>query len=261
MWIHLWTWGLGVYPTSSANYRPLISSAVTATLFLHVNDSQMGPHILPAARTKLSLKQRESEGCHSSSQLALARWQRARRLVREITTTPQILPFILHLCLHHRLCLIWARSWGDTHPRPLLSQKEKGELWVEVKAVVARAFCGLGGRGGEVGRTPARPWHCIQTRTGWKHKARLSDSPILFLPQGEWKELHETAIRYGPLLVSLSDSHRFCENSPGNGQRGDEWVVHVRKSLTIIQWNEVDLYSKDLAGGPECLLLEKKHFD
>lgn len=47
----------GVYPT--ANYRPLIPSAVTATLFLHVNDSQMGPHILPPARTKLPLKETE----------------------------------------------------------------------------------------------------------------------------------------------------------------------------------------------------------
>lgn len=40
-----------VYPTFSANYGPLISSAVTATLSLHVNDGQMGPHILPPAHT------------------------------------------------------------------------------------------------------------------------------------------------------------------------------------------------------------------
>ncbi|CAJ1087402.1 Hypothetical predicted protein [Xyrichtys novacula] len=81
---------VGVETTSSANYRPLISSAVTATLFLHVNDSRMGPHILPAARTMLLLKrlkpekERKSEGCHSSSQLASPQWQRAWSLVREI---------------------------------------------------------------------------------------------------------------------------------------------------------------------------------
>lgn len=124
------------YPTSSANYRPLISSAVTATLFLHVNDSQMGPHILPPAHTMLSLKKTrdggktktsESEGCHSSPQLASAQWQRARSLVREITTTPTPLlkssplhPSPLPGRLHHRLGLIWARSRGHA-PRLCLS--------------------------------------------------------------------------------------------------------------------------------------------
>lgn len=55
----VWHRRVRVYPTSSANYRPMISSAVTTTLFLHVNDSQMGPHILPLAHTMLSLKASE----------------------------------------------------------------------------------------------------------------------------------------------------------------------------------------------------------
>lgn len=89
-----------------------------------------------------------------------------------------------------------------------MREKEKQEgargAGSEVKAVVAVVTLVrllLLGSGGKRRRTwqDAWLWHCIQT--GGEHKAYLFDSPIL-LPQGEWKKLHETAIRYSPVLAS-----------------------------------------------------------
>lgn len=57
-----------------------------------------------------------------------------------------------------------------------------------------------------------------------KHKAYLFDSPILLPRGGEQKKLHETAVRYGPLLAS-SGQPSIPRNSRGNGQGRDKWMA------------------------------------
>lgn len=120
-------------------------------------------------------------------------------------------------------------------------QGELGGLEVKaVVAVVARVclffffFSLLHSEGEEEEKLAGGPAVAPHTNTGGKHKAYLFNSPIL-LPQGEWKELHETAIRYGPFPAS-SGKPSIPQNSQGNGLTRDEWnAVCVRKSLTIIQ--------------------------
>lgn len=103
---------------------------------------------------------------------------------------------------------------------------------------LSSSFSVDGGRGGELGRMPGRG--AAYKHMGGKHKAHLFDSPIL-LPRGggragERKKLHETAVRYGPLLAS-SGHPSIPRNSRRNGRGRDKWMaVDVEgESLTITQ--------------------------
>lgn len=187
----------------------------------------MGPHILPPAHTMPSLKaqepdrrpeERKSQGCHSSSQLASPQWQRAPSLVREITTTPQILP------LHPSPLLRSSSSAprpnlgtfaGDAASLPpfvfsLMREKEEGEegsagwrwrLWLHGFAFLVLEE--------EEASLAERLTVALHTNTGWKHKAYLFDSSIV-LPQGEWKNCMRQP--WDTVCSSLPwENHRFCE--------------------------------------------------
>lgn len=134
-------------------------------------------------------------------QLAVTQWQRARSLVREITTTPTpLLKSSSSAFTSARL--IWASFtpmcslYSASQPpfvfaSALMRRKEKQEG--------ARGAGGKGSGGEEEENLAGRLAVALHINMGWKHKDCLFDFPIL-LPRGEWKNMHETAIRHSPAL-------------------------------------------------------------
>lgn len=209
--------------TFSANYRPLISSAVTATLSLHVNDGQMGPHILPPAQTMASLKTLETPKRDKAKKDATPRpsWRRLSGAGHRAPPPPAFTSARPSSSSPWPNLGTFARIWSLCLPFVVHQRCDEGEkrrrrgargAGLEVKGTVALValICLLllqEGWGG-LARSLVVALH---TNTGReKHKAHLFDSLIL-LPQGELVGggLHRTGMRYSAPCPSLPlDSHR-----------------------------------------------------